>query len=364
MIEQPPTPHSSASLPPSSGIPPHTWIVFLSFCLILGIFYGLYQLDGPTLTIVHGFTDPWIDQIGDLGNALGKGVTLVLISLGIGGVGLWLNSPKWKFAGLYSLLAHGLSGLLTQTLKHSLGRPRPRLMDHTPWEVGPSFESGLDSFPSGHTSASFSFATVLAYYFPGSRILWFGLAGFVTISRIIKGSHFPTDALGGILLGIGSGLILVHARNQWQEATSQFFVHGLPWLVTAFGLLWILVPHPGIELAPDISLFLACMLVMTGLGLRLLWIRECSKPNTSAARKVPTWPRVLMGLGLASSTGSVVIVGASVMAGIIWWLGTQSELTIEVKNNFLAGLNPIWIEAIVGLAMFFLVLLTFTIRSG
>ena len=83
------------------------------------------QVDHPTLTIVHGFTDPLVDQIGDIGNKLGDGLTLVIISLTIGGIGLWVKSDRWKFAGLYSLLAHGISGLITQTLKHSLSRPRP-----------------------------------------------------------------------------------------------------------------------------------------------------------------------------------------------------------------------------------------------
>ena len=138
------------------------------------------QVDHPTLTIVHGFTDPLVDQIGDIGNKLGDGLTLVLLSLAIGGIGLWVNSDRWKFAGLYSLLAHGISGLFTQILKHSLSRPRPRLMDTTsmghrslPWKAG------LDSFPSGHTSGSFSMAMVFAYYFPKGRILWFGLASFI-----------------------------------------------------------------------------------------------------------------------------------------------------------------------------------------
>jgi len=322
------------------------------------------QIDHPTLTIVHSFTDPLVDQIGDVGNELGEGLTLVLLSLAVGGIGLWINSDRWKFAGLYSLLAHGISGLLTQILKHSLSRPRPRIMDTTEWKIGPTLESGLDSFPSGHTSGTFSMATVFAYYFPKGRVVWFGLASFIALCRVIKGSHFPTDVLGGLLVGIGCGLVLVYARNQWKEAIAQAFVHGLPWLVTAFGVLWILVPHPGIELEPNLSLFIGLFLIMIGLGLRLWWIRECTAPNPPPQLEVPTWPRLLMGLGLATSTGSLIVVGASFLAGIVWWLGTQAELLskTENQNNFIAGLNPIWFEALLGIGMFLLAPLAYSIR--
>jgi membrane-associated phospholipid phosphatase len=323
------------------------------------------QVDHPTLTIVHGFTDPLVDQIGNVGNKLGDGLTLVIISFTIGGIGLWINSDRWKFAGLYSLLAHGISGLITQILKHSLSRPRPRIMDTTSWDIGPSLESGLDSFPSGHTSASFSVAMVFAYYFPKGRMLWFGLASFIALCRVIKGSHFPTDVLGGLLVGIGSGLVLVYARDTWKEATARALAHGLPWLVIAFGLLWILVPHPGIELDPNFSLVIGLNLIMVGLILRLWWIRECTAPNPRPDLKVPTWPRLLMGLGLAATTGSLIVVGASILARITWWLGTQSESPSQTEspNNFIASLNPIWLEAVLGIGMFLIALLTFSIRS-
>jgi hypothetical protein len=206
---------------------------------------------------------------------------------------------------------------------------------------------------------------VFAYYFPKGRLLWFGLASFIAMCRVIKGSHFPTDVLGGLLLGIGSGLVLVYARDTWKEATARAFAHGLPWLITAFGLLWILVPHPGIELEPNFSLFFGLVLIMAGLGLRLWWIRECTAPNSETGLNPPTWPRLLMGLGLATSTGSLIVVGISVLAGIIWWLGTQSEFPthLENHNNVIAGLNPIWVEAGLGISMFLLTLLTFCIRS-
>ncbi len=359
------------SLSPDSSRPP-IWgkyasnsIIALSILLFSGLFILIGQIDHPTLNIVHGFTDPLIDQIGDIGNTLGKGLTLVILSLTIGGIGLWLNSERWKFAGLYSLLAHGLAAVITQILKHSLSRPRPRLMDTTQWEIRPTLESGLDSFPSGHTSGSFSMAMVLSFYFPKGRVVWFGLASFNALCRVIKGSHFPTDVLGGLLVGIGSGLVLVYARDRWKEATTRAFVYGLPWLITAFGLLWILVPHPGIELEPNMSLTIGLILIMFGLGLRLWWIRECTAPNPMPGMKVPSWPRLLMGLGLATSTGSLIIIGTSILAGLVWWIGNQSPLLsrTESDNRFMLGLNPILTEAALGIGMFLFALLVFSIRS-
>jgi hypothetical protein len=71
-----------------------------------------------------------------------------------------------------------------------------------------------------------------------------------------------------------------------------------------------------------------------------------------------------MGLGLAATTGSLIVVSASILAGITWWLGTQSEPSsqTETPNNIIAGLNPILTEAALGVAMFLLALLTFSIR--
>jgi membrane-associated phospholipid phosphatase len=357
----------SPASPVHPFLPKHvsTTIIGLSLVLIVVLFAALGHVDHPTLNIVHGFTDPLVDQVGDIGNELGEGVTLVFLSVGMGAIGFWLHSARWKGACFYTLLAHGISGLFTQILKHSLSRPRPRIMDTTPWDIRPSFESGLDSFPSGHTSASFSIATVLAAYFPKARVLWFGLASFIAMCRVIKGSHFPTDILGGILLGIGSGLILIYARDQWKDVTTRAFVHGLPWLATAFGLLWILVPHPGIELEPDLSLFIGLVLLVVGMGLRLWWLRNSSIANAETKVNVPTWPRLLMGLGLATSTGSFIVVGAGILAGTVWWLGTTFEVSAprKIQQHETVALNPIWGETALGTAMFIMALIANIMRS-
>ena len=71
-------------------------------------------------------------------------------------------------------------------------------------------------------------AMVLAYYFPKLRVLWFGLACFNAMCRVIKGSHFPTDVLGGLLVGIGSGLVLVYAREKMARSNHTCFCSWTP----------------------------------------------------------------------------------------------------------------------------------------
>ena len=72
----------------------------------------------------------------------------------------------------------------------------------------------FDSFPSGHATASFAFATVLLSAFPRWGWLWMIFATLVGISRILVNAHWWHDVVGGAALGY---LIAVACLPLWQR---------------------------------------------------------------------------------------------------------------------------------------------------
>ena len=92
------------------------------------------------------------------------------------------------------------TGLITQLLKHIVGRPRP---NYASFDGGLGFNffnlsSEFHSFPSGHTSTIFVVALVASFLLPKLKYFFISLAGIIAFSRIVVGAHFFTDVLGGI----------------------------------------------------------------------------------------------------------------------------------------------------------------------
>lgn len=65
------------------------------------------------------------------------------------------------------------------------------------------------SFPSGHTLHSVGFSLVLAYHFPMWALVLVPFTIIVALSRVVLGLHYPSDVLGGALMGSVIGLISV-----------------------------------------------------------------------------------------------------------------------------------------------------------
>lgn len=78
------------------------------------------------------------------------------------------------------------------------------------------------SFPSGHTAASFAVATVLLLRCPKKiSIPGLILAILISLSRLYVGVHYPTDILGGVVVGILCGLVGVYYYEWGEKAFSK-----------------------------------------------------------------------------------------------------------------------------------------------
>ena len=108
--------------------------------------------------------------------------------------------------GLEAIVALGISQAIVQILKRGFGRERPYKMVQN---IN-TFEIDLKdfSFPSGHTTASFCMAATLAFNMPRMAVVLYIMAMIIGISRIYLAVHYPTDVLVGIILGVGSSVIV------------------------------------------------------------------------------------------------------------------------------------------------------------
>lgn len=116
-----------------------------------------------------------------------------------------LASKKYREAGFLIVLALLVQSILGEgILKNIFTRERPFVGFE---EFKLLIEQPLSySFPSGHTSSSFAVATIVYIYAKRFRTPIILLASLIAFSRLYLFVHYPSDILGGILLGIFSAL--------------------------------------------------------------------------------------------------------------------------------------------------------------
>jgi hypothetical protein len=105
---------------------------------------------------------------------------------------------KLRETGLLSAEAGVDSLVATEVLKFAAGRERPTQGNGR----GDWFQGG-GSFPSEHSAAAWSMATVIGGRYPGwmTQLLAYGGAAAVSAARVTSREHFASDALIGSALG-------------------------------------------------------------------------------------------------------------------------------------------------------------------
>lgn len=114
---------------------------------------------------------------------------------------LLLDKP-YRYIGKMIVITLMVSTALGEgLLKHLIRRIRPYSIKKN---IGLLITRPISSysFPSGHTLSSFAVAGVLSTYFIEYKLLFIVLASLIALSRIYLYVHYPTDVIGGIIIGL------------------------------------------------------------------------------------------------------------------------------------------------------------------
>ena len=146
----------------------------------------------------------------DLHTPLVDGLMTLITSLGDHGI-FWLllaavlfAVPRTRLMGACMLVSIGIGFLLGNVaLKNLIARDRPCWLDPT---VQLLVQVPRDySFPSGHTLVSFEGGVTIFMFNRKWGIPALMLAVLIAFSRMYLYVHYPTDVLGGVLVGILAG---------------------------------------------------------------------------------------------------------------------------------------------------------------
>ena len=165
----------------------------LFYSIDLSVFYFLNH------TLSTGFLNKFFALITNVNNWYIAYIILLGISVFRGG-------SKGKIAALGIIILIFVTDQIGANLiKELTARVRP--CNALPDVLTPLGCTGSYSFPSNHAFNNFAAATFYYRLFPRLKWVLFITAALIAISRVYLGLHYPSDILGGALLGIIFGYI-------------------------------------------------------------------------------------------------------------------------------------------------------------
>ena len=166
----------------------------------------LYFINNGLSNPTFDFVMPHLTDLGGFATLLGLSILAMIICR-------YFKKDRYFEIAKHCLFALVLSGIIAACLKLAIHQPRPyTVLSNIHQLVVPTEPN---SFPSGHTSSSFSVVTVLIqesqrYKWPIGLLVLFCL--LIAFSRIYCGMHYPLDVAVGAMVGIISGIIALKVK--------------------------------------------------------------------------------------------------------------------------------------------------------
>ncbi|MEO5564049.1 MAG: phosphatase PAP2 family protein [Chitinophagaceae bacterium] len=155
------------------------------------------------------------------------------VLVGLGAYGFIFKNEKMQTTTLLATQSYITSAVVAGLIKTISGRQRPSVYDPTHIESEPKFhgpfysggrtENGKrtnTSFPSGHTTAAFSAATVYAMEYknrPWVPIVSYSAATLIGLSRVTENKHWFSDVFVGAALGYLTGRQVVNNYHRYSK---------------------------------------------------------------------------------------------------------------------------------------------------
>jgi len=164
----------------------------------------LYSIDLAVFYFFnHSLSTPVLDKFFSIITSLNNWLITYVILLGL----------TWKYGGKRGKIAVVFTLIMIiitdqtgyRILKEYFARPRP--CDFLTDVITPLGCTGTYSFPSNHALNNFAVATYFSFLFPKFRVVLFVIASLIAISRVYLGLHYPSDIIGGAIIGIIFGYI-------------------------------------------------------------------------------------------------------------------------------------------------------------
>jgi undecaprenyl-diphosphatase len=146
----------------------------------------------------HGWLDGAAKQITQLGDPLVLHLVAAAAAIAVA------TRRQWSLAILIVVVRLGEVGI-NSLIKWLIDRPRPSFVD-------PIVHASGNAFPSGHAAGAAAMWGLLAVLVVRraegvARIAVWTASGVVIVAiaatRVLLGVHYPSDVLGGILVGLG-----------------------------------------------------------------------------------------------------------------------------------------------------------------